>query len=69
MSGKANNPYPTGLAFGGAAAQRLQARLGAQAKENARRVPCPHCTLAILPENMGRHLLIVHDITEEPTSC
>lgn len=57
---KRGNPYPTGLAFGGAAAQRLQRRLAVQARENARRVPCPVCALKILPENMNRHVAIVH---------
>lgn len=56
------NPYPTGLAFGGAAARRLQRRLAAKAQENARRVPCRHCELLILPETMPRHLAVVHDI-------
>lgn len=55
-----NNPYPAGLAFGGAAAQRLQRLTANKARENARRVPCAHCGLAILPEGMERHLTVVH---------
>jgi hypothetical protein len=54
------NPYPTGLRFGGAAAQRLERRLGKLAVENTRRVRCDQCDLMILPENMSRHLAIVH---------
>ncbi len=56
-----NNPYPTGLNFGGAAAQRLEALLQVKAAENARRIPCSHCGLMILPETMRRHTDIVHD--------
>lgn len=55
-----NNPYPTGLSFGGAAAERIKGELTKLAAENARRVPCPHCELAVLPENMGRHVAICH---------
>jgi len=54
------NSYPVGLNFGGPAAQRLERALGRTARENARRVQCEHCDLLILPENMLRHLEVVH---------
>jgi hypothetical protein len=55
-----SNPYPTGLNFGGASAQRIKGKLSKLATENARRVPCAQCDLLILPEGMGRHVAIVH---------
>lgn len=47
--------------FGGSAAMRHRDQLRALSRENARRVPCKLCTLRILPEDMGRHLDVVHD--------
>lgn len=55
-----NNPFPTGLSFGGAAADRIKGKLAEMAAENARRVRCAQCELMILPENMQRHVEIVH---------
>jgi hypothetical protein len=55
-----NNPYPTGLGFGGAAAERIKVKLAEMAAENARRVPCALCGLHILPEDMPRHVAICH---------
>ena len=52
------NPYPAG----GQAAVRISKRLPARARQNALRVACQHCGLLILPQNMERHLEIVHDI-------
>lgn len=54
-------PYSPGYNFGGAAARRMESKLASIAADNARRVQCPHCGLAILPENMTRHLGVVHD--------
>jgi len=55
-----NNPFPTGLSFGGAAAERIKGKLAEMAADNARRVRCDRCDLTILPENMPRHVAIVH---------
>lgn len=57
---KVANPYPVGLNFGGAAAQRMSRQLHSVAEQNARRVPCPECDLRILPEQLARHIEIVH---------
>lgn len=56
-----NNPYPTVLSFGGQAADHIKAKLAEMATENARRVPCPHCDLMILPETLERHVALCHD--------
>ena len=56
-----SNTIPKGWAFGGAAFQRAQRSATAMAKENARRVPCPDCSLAVLPENLARHREIAHE--------
>jgi hypothetical protein len=55
-----NNPFPTGLSFGGASAQRIKGKLAKLAAVNARRIPCKQCDLAILPEDMPRHVAICH---------
>ena len=55
-----NNPFPTSLSFGGAAAERIKGKLAEMAAENARRVRYAQCELMILPENMSRHVEIVH---------
>jgi len=62
VSGRGGNPFPTGLNFGGPAAERLERALAAVARENARRVPCPApgCALNVLPENLRHHLDTVH---------
>lgn len=50
-----------GLNFGGKAAERVQRQLEEVRRENARRVRCARCDLTILPENMDRHVALVHD--------
>lgn len=55
-----SNTVPKGWAFGGAAFQRAQSAAAAMAKENARRVPCPDCGLAVLPQGLARHRDLVH---------
>lgn len=55
-----NNPFHTGLSFGGAAAERIKGKLVEMAADNARRVRCAQCELMILPENMQRHVDICH---------
>ena len=55
-------PYSPGLAFGGQRARKMMSRLADVVADNARRVPCEHCGLSILPENMGNHLSVVHDV-------
>lgn len=55
-------PYSPGLAFGGQQARKMKSRLAGVVADNARRVPCEHCGLSILPENMRRHLSVVHDL-------
>lgn len=45
---------------GGAGREKLRARIAAQERINARRIKCDLCDLTILPENMQRHLTIVH---------
>lgn len=59
------NPYPSGLNFGGPAARRMERALARVARENARRVACAHCELMILPENMQRHVAVVHGGDDE----
>lgn len=54
------NHTPKGWGFGGAAFQRAQSAAAALARENARRLPCPDCGLAVLPESLARHRDIVH---------
>ena len=58
-----SNHNPTGNAFNfaGIKVAAIAKQLETLAKENARRIPCDRCALTILPENMGRHLRIVHD--------
>lgn len=62
MSGENVNPFGNGLNFGGEKAENIRATLARLAAQNARRIPCEHCTLSILPEDMPRHLAVVHDI-------
>lgn len=45
--------------------RRMSQALAAVRAENHRRVPCPQCKLAVLPENMPRHIAIVHDEDDE----
>lgn len=52
---------PHGWKFGGAAAQRAQRAAATMARDNARRVPCADCGLAVLPENLARHRELVHE--------
>jgi hypothetical protein len=40
--------------------RRMSRALAAVRAENRRRVPCPQCKLAVLPETMARHIAIVH---------
>lgn len=55
------NQFGNGLNFGGLKSRDYRITLAHLTAENARRVRCGHCALAILPENMPRHLAIVHD--------
>jgi len=52
--------FNPGFAFGGEQAQLRLRQLAIVARDNARRVSCEHCGLAILPENVERHMAIVH---------
>jgi len=61
MSGENVNPFGNGLNFGGVKADAFRSKLSRLEAENARRIPCEHCTLSILPEDMPRHLAVVHD--------
>ncbi len=40
--------------------RQMERQLRAIRAENARRLPCPRCSLTILPETMKRHLRLVH---------
>lgn len=40
---------------------RMEAAMLAVARDNARRVPCKHCALPVLPETMARHVAACHD--------
>lgn len=40
--------------------RQMERQLRAIRAENARRLPCPRCSLTILPETMQRHLRLVH---------
>lgn len=51
---------PRGYSFGGEKARRVASNLARQARENARRIPCMHCSLTILPENLSSHIVRCH---------
>lgn len=57
----AGGNIPSGAALLTAGGHALRRRVEAQRRENGRRVFCPHCDLTVLPENLARHLTVVHD--------
>lgn len=51
-----------GLNFGGQSATKIERNMAILNRQNARRVPCLHCGLRILPgADMRRHVRVCHE--------